>query len=203
MLLIEGDINSELEALFNNEEVYKTVNKEMVMDQYLLKWLGDFKIRNPDDYFLQMGIDDDDIVCNIQSPLDFLLSTLEVFGLPKGYLEGAGHHLNWDKKAQEAANARGKKKKGPSKVVGGGKLKKAQEKARQAKLDKSKPTHFDLAPFQQALKRFLTISSKSRSSMRAVLLSHQDAVRSVFKDDHGEGSFKRCVDVNELAPKLQ
>jgi len=53
---------------------------------------------------------------------------LEIFGLPKGYLDGKGHHLNWDKKQQEAANARGKKKKAAGKGGGGGtKLKRARE----------------------------------------------------------------------------
>ena len=77
----------------------------MIRD-YFNKWLEDFEIRNPDDYFTQMGIDDDSVMCNIQNNLDFLLKTLEIFGLPKDYINGAGHHLNWDKKALEAANAR-------------------------------------------------------------------------------------------------
>ena len=104
------------------------MDKPTVLTNYFSKWLGDFTIRNPDEYFLEMGIDDDDIVCNIQQPLDFLIKTLEIFGLPKGYLDGKGHHLNWDKKQQEAANARGKKKKAAGKgAAGGTKLKRARE----------------------------------------------------------------------------
>ena len=34
-------------------------------------------------------------------------------------------------------------------------------------------------------------------------MSNQEVVRSVFKDDHEEVSFKRCVDVQEMAQKLQ
>ena len=82
----------------------------MVTD-YFSKWLFDFTIRNPDESFLQMGIEDDSIVTNILSPLDFLIKTLEIFGLPKNYMQGGGHHLNWDKKALEATNTRSKKKK--------------------------------------------------------------------------------------------
>jgi len=42
------------------------MDKPTVLTTYFSKWLGDFTIRNPDEYFLEMGIDDDDIVCNIQ-----------------------------------------------------------------------------------------------------------------------------------------
>jgi len=70
-------------------------------------------------------------------------------------------------------------------------------------MESLQPTHFDLAPFQQALKRFLAVPSRSRSQMRAVFHNNHDAVRSVFTDEHEEPSFKRCVDIGEMSSKLQ
>jgi ATPase subunit of ABC transporter with duplicated ATPase domains len=40
-----------------------------------------------------------------------MLHTLEIFGLPKGYLQGEGHHLNWEQQKTAAAGGRGKKAK--------------------------------------------------------------------------------------------
>lgn len=47
-----------------------------------------------------------------------MLYTLEIFGLPKSYIDGEGHHLNWEQqKAAAAAGGRNKKKnKAPGKT---------------------------------------------------------------------------------------
>ena len=142
----EEEINNDIEELLGNDENLKALDKEKALNNYFTKWLIDFKIRNPDDYFVQNKIDDDDIYYNIQQPQEFLFNTLEIFGLPKGYLEGNGHHLNWDKKQLELANARGKKnKKGPKKV--GGRLQAVQAKQKEKQLAAAMPTYFDMAPF--------------------------------------------------------
>lgn len=47
-------------------------------------------------------------MCNIQSKNDFLMTTLEIFGLPERYIEGMGHFPDWsaDKKDDRLAQAR-------------------------------------------------------------------------------------------------
>jgi hypothetical protein len=40
-------------------------------------------------------------VCSIQHEKEFLLTTLEFFGLPRGYIEGAGHHPDWGKEKKD------------------------------------------------------------------------------------------------------
>jgi hypothetical protein len=40
-------------------------------------------------------------VCSVQTEKEFLLSTLEFFGLPKGYMGGAGHFPMWGKEAKD------------------------------------------------------------------------------------------------------
>jgi len=65
-----------------------------------------------------------------------------------------------------------------------------------------RPTHFDMAPFQKAIKKFLNCSAEERSKIRTLFAEKQTIVRNVFKDSHNEISFKKVMDVNELAEKL-
>ena len=44
-----------------------------------------------------------------------MLSTLEIFGLPAGYIDGAGHHADWETKKALAASKKKKKKVGGKK----------------------------------------------------------------------------------------
>jgi len=37
------------------------------------------------------------LVCGIQAEKEFMLTTLEYFGLPKKYMEGKGHFPTWGK----------------------------------------------------------------------------------------------------------
>ena len=52
------------------------------------------------------------------------------------------------------------------------------------------------------LKSFFSNNCESRSQLRTLFVNNADLVRSVFKDQHGEESFKRCVDINEMAGQL-
>ena len=39
-----------------------------------------------------------------------MISTLEMFGLPKDYMNGVGHHDDWEKKKDSGKNKKGKGK---------------------------------------------------------------------------------------------
>lgn len=72
-----------------------------------------------------------------------MLSTLEFFGLPRGYMEGVGHFPNWEKERKDekaAAKKRAAKK---------GKNPKRNPKGRKGgdKEEDVKPTHFDITVF--------------------------------------------------------
>lgn len=86
-----------------------------------------------------------------------MLTTLEFFGLPKGYMRGMGHFPTWGKEGKDDKNDRRKKaaaaKKGGGKkpAVGGAAAKLKAEKAKRG-LDKEKevivkPIHFDITVF--------------------------------------------------------
>ena len=50
------------------------------------------------------------------SPIDFMLNTLEFFGLPKQYIDGNGHFPNWDKQKEENKSKGKKGKKSKKKI---------------------------------------------------------------------------------------
>ena len=107
------------------EEKKEEMTRAFVEREYFAKWLDKFKIRQPDaKFFLEHEINDIELECNTQSELGFTISTLELFGLPKGYMSGQGHHLDWERKKDEN-KGKGKKKpaakgKGPQKAPGKG-----------------------------------------------------------------------------------
>ena len=49
-----------------------------------------------------------------------------------------------------------------------------------------RPTHFDLAPFLKALKKYLVCSGEVRSRLRIELRDHMHTIRKIFVDEHGE-----------------
>ena len=101
------------------EERKETHTREFVEREYFGKWLSNFKLRQPNSkYFLEHQIDDIELECNTQSELQFLISTLEMFGLPKDYMKGVGHHVDWEKnkdtgKGKAKGKAKGPQKKAP------------------------------------------------------------------------------------------
>lgn len=65
-----------------------------------------------------------------------------------------------------------------------------------------KPTHFDITIFQNCLKKLTQCTGEIRSQMRKQLLKDIDKTMTVFLDEFNEQSFKKCVDVYELAGRL-
>jgi len=65
------------------------------------EWLSGFAIAQPSEYFLDHPTDDYELQCNILTEKEFLISCLEMFGLPKGYMEGIGHFPDGGDKAKE------------------------------------------------------------------------------------------------------
>mmetsp|Transcript_42304 Transcript_42304/g.30976 ORF Transcript_42304/g.30976 Transcript_42304/m.30976 type:complete len:123 (+) Transcript_42304:1035-1403(+) len=120
------------------------------------QWLIDFQLTQPSEYFLDHPTDDYELACNVQSEREFLLSTLEIFGLPSGYMKGAGHFADWGKEKKDDKMAAAKRKAIASKMKQKKKndaltrLKKERDEKR--KTEEQRPTHFDLAPFSKAFK---------------------------------------------------
>lgn len=177
-------------------------------------WLADFHLVHPSDFFKDHPTNDSELVCSIQTEKEFLMSTLGFFGLPKGYMNGVGHFPMWGKENKDdklaaqrkrAAAAKGKGAKKPGGGAAAAKIKQLQ-KARgigKEKEEDVKPTHFDITVFQKSLKRMVSCGGDVRSNMRKLLLRDINKTMKVFLDEHGEQSFKKCIDVHELASKLK
>ena len=202
----EAEMFKMIEDIVTNEEEYKKLDKATAIAEYFDVWLNEFEIANPtSDFFLDPENEDETLTCNIQSKLDFMLRTLEIFGLPKRYIDGEGHHADWEKRKTENQIGKGKKKgkNKPSKGKSDLLQKMKQDKVARDGDKNAKPTYFDMEPIRKALKNFLAVRAEVRSNVRTQLISNQEILMKVFKDDHGENSFKRCVHINELAGKLQ
>jgi len=126
-------------------------------------------------------------------------------------MNGAGHFPMWgkeskDEKAQRkrAAAKNAKAKKVPA-TGAAAKLKALQKQRGLGKENEvaAKPTHFDITVFQKCFKRLVACNGEVRSNLRKILLRDINKTMKVFLDEHGEQSFKKCVDVYELALKLR
>jgi len=71
-------------------------------------WLNEFNLVQPSKFFKDHPTNDSELVCSIQTEKEFLMSTLEFFGLPKKYMDGHGHFPMWgrEKKDDKIAAAR-------------------------------------------------------------------------------------------------
>ncbi len=137
------DIMKQLDDLAQNDEEAKNLNFANVRKLIFDPWLEGFKLENPTDYFKDQP-ENTDLVCNVLTELQFLMKTLELFGLPEDYINGNGHWATW---TRESAEGKDKKK---------GKGKKDVKKKQNIQILKMfgkqkeqvlRPTHFDLAPF--------------------------------------------------------
>ena len=144
-------------------------------------------------------------MCNIQSEREFLISTLHLFGLPEGYMQGEGHFADLGKKSEEE-KAKLKKRSIAKKI------KDKKEAQRKKHMDKKKgakaegaerPTHFDLKPFANAFRIFVAASGDARSLLRLELKKKQRGVlESIFVDEDKVFTFKKCVDLLTFGKKL-
>lgn len=102
------------EFISNEEESKEKLSKDFVVENMFKVWLDGYKVYQPTEYFLdKLTEDDPELEFNICTEFEFLLSTLEIFGLPKDYINGAGHHIGWQKRPDDdkKKGAKGKKKK--------------------------------------------------------------------------------------------
>jgi hypothetical protein len=108
-------IVEEIDPLLQDEELAKNV-KRPEAEEMFKKWFGDFPLEDyqPSEYFLDHPTDDSDLQSNIMTNEEFLLNTLEMFELPKGYMEGKGHFPDFGK---------GKDNQGAAKIRAQAKLK--------------------------------------------------------------------------------
>lgn len=94
LLVEENNITKSIEDTMANEDDIKSLDRNAV-EQMLDQWIAGYKLTQPSGYFKDHATDDYELVCNILSEKEFLLQTLEIFGLPQRYMEGNGHFPDW------------------------------------------------------------------------------------------------------------
>jgi len=153
------------------------LDKEKVIEM-MNSWLDGFKLKQPSEFFKDHPTNDSELVCSIQTEMEFMLSTLEFFGLPKGYIDGKGHFPNWEKERLEAKKKKGAKgAKKQNKAIAAARAKKGL--ATKADED-AMPTYFDITVFKNCLSKFLGCNGKVRSTVRQMLLEDLNKTHKVF-----------------------
>ena len=111
------EILKDIEEYTADEEKIKLLTKDVVVSM-MDTWLSEFHLVQPSQFFKDHPTNDSELICSIQDEKSFLLSTLQYFGLPEGYMNGGGHHLNWRQLVKKNKKGAGKGKKGaPKKKV--------------------------------------------------------------------------------------
>ncbi len=146
------------------------------------------------------------MVCNIQTEREFLISTLHLFGLPEKYMEGEGHFADLGKKSEEE-KAKAKKRSIAKKIKEKKDKQRKNVHADRRKGQKAegleKPTYFDLKPFFTAFRLFLAATGDARSVLRRELKKKpRNVLESIFVDEDGVFTFKKCVDLMTFGKKL-
>ena len=201
----ESNITKSIDETMQNDEEIKNLDRNAV-EGMLDQWLATYRLTQPSPYFIDHPTDDYELVCNALSEKEFLLQTLEIFGLPQRYMEGNGHFPDWgqvsnDRLAAAKKRALASKQKQKKTNAALARMKKERGLDTKEETDK-KPTHFDLGPFLKAFKRFLSCNGEARSKLRIELREHLNTIKRIFIDEYGEVSFKKCVNIQEFGKKL-
>jgi len=93
------DIAKDLEEWADEDKV-KSLDRAQ-FDAMLDTWLSEFFLVQPSQFFRDHPTNDSELVCSIQSEKEFMLTTLEFFGLPKKYMDGNGHFPMWGKEKKD------------------------------------------------------------------------------------------------------
>lgn len=118
-------------------------------------------------------------------------------------MEGEGHFADLGKKSEEE-KAKLKKRSIARKI-------KEKKDSQKKKFDKKKgakaeggdkPTYFDLKPFKTAFKIFVAATGEARSMLRKELRKKRGVTESIFVDEDGVFTFKKCVDLLTFGKKL-
>lgn len=134
--------------------MYKTLDIAG-FEALLKRWTTGFEIYNPSEMFSKYPEFARDLESIVMSGWEFLIETLEIFGLPKNYMKKEGHWKDWAKKIIEeniAAQLRRPKKNTKKATTKKGKDKRDEESLKP-------PEYFDTIPFSQAFARFINCGS--------------------------------------------
>ncbi len=162
------------------------------------KVLENYKILYPELERFEGKIKVEEGECLLSTEFDFFIETLEFFGLPKGYMHGAGH---WDDWLEKEAKKREQKEQFRKKL---GQASKTTRHKRDKKENEQpiKPSYFDFSPLGKAMRLFKDGNITVRTFLRKTVKENKNLIASFFVDENNEPSDLRCFDIMSLAKKL-
>ncbi|MCQ2817206.1 MAG: DUF4821 domain-containing protein, partial [archaeon] len=186
------------------ETFHKVLKKEQKVrktaEELINKVLSGFKILTPELDKFQDKVKVREIKPVTKNEFDFLLETLEYFGLDKGYMDGVGHWKNFladiEKKNKDKAMLR--------KKLGGTGRGRSNAKGKKKEDDENaKPDTFDFIPLGDALKLLISSNVTVRTMLRKIIRANKALIAGYFVDENKEPTDQRCFDINSLYSKLK
>lgn len=110
LLTQEAQINTIIDDFLGDDDKAKQQLDKKYVEELFDSWLYQFQLTQPSEYFLEHPTDDFELACNIQTQKEFMISTLEIFGLPEKYMDGNGHFPDWGKEKKDDKVAAAKKR---------------------------------------------------------------------------------------------
>ena len=140
------------------------------------KVLENYKILYPELERFEGKIKVEEGECLLSTEFDFFIETLEFFGLPKGYMHGAGH---WDDWLEKEAKKREQKEQFRKKL---GQASKTTRHKRDKKENEQpiKPSYFDFSPLGKAMRLFKDGNITVRTFLRKTVKENKNLIASFF-----------------------
>lgn len=204
MIYLQEYIIAHAKFIENVEEIEKTcTEKEILNTEFAQKliegFLKDFTIKYPNLEQFEGKIKIDEGKCLLTDEFNFFIETLEFFGLPKGYMQKAGHWTDW---LQKEAEKKAQKELFKKKLILENKNKRTQKNPRKENEETPKPMHFDFSPLVNSMRSFKDANLTARSTMRKIILENKHLIASLFVNDEGEPSETKCFDLKSLKKRL-
>ena len=189
------EIITNIDEIEKNYQKKENLNKEMA-ENIITKILNEYNIIYPELEKFDGKIKITQGECLLSTKFEFFLETLELFGLPKGYMDGKGHWLDW---LEKEAKKREQKEQFRKKLGNATKHKKRDKKDNE---EPKPPDHFDFSPLGKAMRLLRDANITIRCWLRKIVKENKSLIASFFVDENGEPSDKKCFDIMLLPQKL-
>ena len=200
-IFLQKYISSMEEIITNIDEIEKNYQQKDQLNAKMAKDLIDGILKNYNIIYPELEQFDGKIKitkgeCLLSTKFEFFLETLELFGLPKGYMEKKGHWLDW---LEKEAKKREQKEQFRKKLGNAAKHRKREKKENE---EPEAPSHFDFSPLGKAMRLLKDANISIRCWLRKVVKENKNLIASFFVDENGEPSDKKCFDIMLLPKKL-
>ena len=200
-ILLQKYISALEQIITNIDEIEKNYQQKDKLDATMARnlineILKDYKIIYPELERFEGKIRITKGECLLATKFEFFIETLELFGLPKGYMEKKGHWLDW---LEKEAKKREQKEQFRKKL---GNATKHKKKVNKDNEEPEKPNHFDFSPLGKAMRLLKDANISIRCWLRKIVKENKSLIASFFVDENGEPSDKKCFDIMLLPKKL-